>query len=298
MNQTMNLQLKRVMAEKFLALCFLLAIAALMSLLLSYHNLGQLADASNSEFNHTPYGILATYGIQIEQKKDGGLTSNSGSDLVSPKIAWLMSYPNSGTSYTMKLVGQASDRSTASNYGLECGFGVNGDNVPLYDTSPNGPYITHPDRELPKHYIITKTHCGGRCVECGPSSYIETKESFMGMCAKGAHVSSTNMTKVHVKYDPKLAQRAIHLIRNPFNNIVSNFHLEQHKNFKKKRHTWLKEYSNDAIGFRKWCNNIDAKYENEEKSSRLIPKSIANMFEGIPCHKSFYAFAQVRQLLK
>lgn len=222
--------------------------------------------------------------------------SNPLMGITSPKICWLLSYPNSGTSFTMKLVGHASNRTVATNYGLECGFDEKGELVPLYPDSPNGPFLNHPEKGLPDNYILTKTHCGGRCNDCGPSAYIETKESFMFMCSNGARVTSWNSTKVNVNYDPKLAQRAIHLVRNPFNNIVSNFHLERHEKSKKKRSEWLEKYSNDSEGFRRWCHDIDTKYAKEERASRLIPSKVIEIFQLVPCHKAFYAFAQWHNL--
>lgn len=214
----------------------------------------------------------------------------------SPKICWLLSYPNSGTSFTMHLVGHASNRTVATNYGLECGFDEEGELVPLYNDSPDGPYLIHPGKDLPDKYILTKTHCGGRCNDCGPSAYLETRESFLMMCSNGARVTSSNLTKVNVNYNPELVQRAIHLVRNPFNNIVSNFHLERHEKSKKNRHEWLAKYPNDANGFRRWCKVIDSKYANEEEASRLIPTTITEIFKHIPCHKAFYAFAQWHNL--
>ncbi len=234
------------------------------------------------EFNHMGDGDIE------------GFRTDPNPQMNSTKVAWLMSYPNSGTSFTMKLVGESSNRSTASNYGLECDFDSNGENVPLYRSSPNGPYIAKPFKPLPDNYILTKTHCGSRCVDCGPSKFLETKESFMDMCGKGAHVSSNNLTKVHVKYDPALAQRAIHLVRNPFNNIVSNFHLERHNKARKGSYYWLEKYPSTSDGFRKWCRHIDKKYTREEANIRLIPDSVTNLFDGIPCHNAFYTFVQVR----
>lgn len=69
----------------------------------------------------------------------------------------------------------------------------------------------------------------------------------MAECAKGERVSSFNLTKSHdvTPYDPKIAQLATHLIRNPFNNIVSNFHLERDKKAKQGRTDWLQNHSND-----------------------------------------------------
>ena len=210
-----------------------------------------------------------------------------------PKVCWLLSYPNSGTSFTMKLVGRASNMTVATNYGVECDFDGEGENLPVHSNSPNGPYILHPDRLLPKNYILSKTHCGGRCHDCGTRDYLETKDSFMKMCAAGSHVSSSNITKVPVMYDPKIVQRAIHLIRNPFNNIVSNFHLEQHKKAKMGRSDWLKKYPSSVKGFREWCRFLDDKYTEDEIFSRGFPPSLVELFHRIPCHKMFYAFAQV-----
>ena len=69
--------------------------------------------------------------IDTNNKSDLALTDNGKvksinpyfilepDDEFTPKIAWLMSFPNSGTSYTMTLVGRASNRSFATNYASE-----------------------------------------------------------------------------------------------------------------------------------------------------------------------------------
>ena len=229
-----------------------------------------------------------SYNTILKEQLDGQITVPTG-----PKVCWLLSYPNSGTSFTMNMVGKASNTTVATNYGLECDLNGNGENIPVNSSSPHGPYLLHPERSLPKHFILSKTHCGGRCNDCGPNQYLTTKESFMASCAKGARVSSFNLTKSDVTYDPKIAQRAIHLIRNPFNNIVSNFHLERHEKAKNGRTDWLQKYSNSIYGFRHWCRYLDAKYAVEEASERIFSPYTIELFHSIPCHKAFYAFAQV-----
>jgi hypothetical protein len=85
-----------------------------------------------------------------------------------PKMVWLMSYPNSGTSYTMTMVARASNRSIATNYGREVTVPPTL-NTPLYpgqDWSYQGPYYnSNPRRPLPDDYILVKTHCGGKCFD-------------------------------------------------------------------------------------------------------------------------------------
>ena len=88
-------------------------------------------------------------------------SSSSNTNTDRPKMVWLMSYPNSGTSYTMTFVSQASNRVTATNYGREV-TNPPDTNVPLYPGQWDGPfYRPNPKRPLPDDYIMVKTHCGG-----------------------------------------------------------------------------------------------------------------------------------------
>ena len=227
-----------------------------------------------------------------------------------PRLAWLMSFPNSGTSFTMRMVGRVTGLTAATNYGKEC-VEKDGQNIPLFDDSPGGPFILHPnDREIPQRYVMTKTHCGGRCQTCGPSKYIETPESFLEACLKGGHYipkttankdtgkksSLNDMEFVNSKYDKKLVQRAIHLIRDPFDNLVSRFHLEQHEKTKKNRTEWLQSYPNTAEGFQSWCGYMDGKTLKDETKSDLIDDKVRSLFKKIPCHGDFYRYTQWHNL--
>eukprot|EP00979_Chaetoceros_neogracilis_P002362 scaffold410_cov267-Chaetoceros_neogracile.AAC.10 len=207
-----------------------------------------------------PYSIIAKE--QVEGQSN--FVKVQKNSVKGPQVCWLLSYPNSGTSFTMKLVGQTSNTTVATNYGLECDFDGKGENVPLHSDSPHGPYLLHPNRRLPENYILSKTHCGGRCNDCGPSNYLETKESFLKMCAKGSHVSASNATK--------------------------------HEKAKKGRSDWLERYPNSVGGFREWCRYLDQKYAEEESSMEQFPPSMIELFHRIPCHKAFYAFAQWHKL--
>ncbi|KAL7555686.1 hypothetical protein ACA910_015238 [Epithemia clementina (nom. ined.)] len=92
-------------------------------------------------------------------------------------LVWLMSFPNSGTSFTMRMILRATNRSTATNYGIESQWN-NLVNVPALGasdngidaaTSPNnvvlptGPFLTRASLwqhlELPDSWFLTKTHC-------------------------------------------------------------------------------------------------------------------------------------------
>lgn len=58
-----------------------------------------------------------------------------------PKVAWLMSFPNSGTSYTGALVRSATHSASGTNYGA-ANIDEDGNSGPLFRWSPNGPFLT------------------------------------------------------------------------------------------------------------------------------------------------------------
>ena len=72
-------------------------------------------------------------------------------------IAWLMSFPNSGTSYTSYLVRTVTGQLTASNYRSEQ---AGADAV--FEDRPAGPFWTGVGNfDSPTSgYLLTKTHCG------------------------------------------------------------------------------------------------------------------------------------------
>lgn len=246
--------------------------------------------------------------------------ADTSSSSQAPQIVWLMSYPNSGTSYTMRLVSRVGNKSVATNYGPECDVNKEGrlETVPsssqislskTSSSSNGGPFILSPKKSLPSKYILTKTHCGGRCTNCGPKAYIETRESFLEKCTRGTNTTrhhsmedikkerkGEKTSRSYVYYDPSIVKKAIHLIRNPFDNTVSNFHLAHHKYEKSGDMELLQRYPSNREGFRSWCHNLDAKFTEEEQVSKHISVSILKLFQEIPCHNSFYLFAQWHNL--
>lgn len=246
--------------------------------------------------------------------KDASLDTRSviapsqDTELARPNICWLMSYPNSGTSFTMKLVGRLTNATVASNYGQECiDFDKNGQQereamyeyrkpVPLFNESPNGPFLLNPERMLPRALILTKTHCGGRCNECGSTGFLETPNSFLEACATGSlGTDAKTGTKKRISYDPLLVKKAIHIARDPFDNIVSNFHLEYHEKKKKSNQHWLRAYSNDRNGFRNWCKNLNEKYTLDFVAyNASFSPSIMQTLQDVPCYKLFFQIIQVR----
>ena len=173
---------------------------------------------------------------------------NKTKDIDRPSIVWLMSYPNSGTSFTMSLVALDSNRTIASNYPEEAtdiGFEVES----LYRES-TVPFFVRSDLPLPSKYIITKTHCGGRCLTCPAKQYANFKLSaFLLECGYSRNVDYG----YYDEYARRRVKKAIHLMRNPISNCVSNFH-HLRTIFKLENKTGLlRLFSNDKAGFNQFC---------------------------------------------
>jgi len=90
-----------------------------------------------------------------------------------PRIIWQISFPNSGSSYTLENVMSMTNLSTASNYGHEA-LRSAGKAVPVLPSKRQpgsqgqqsriggGPFWLYPHSLHPK-FVLTKTHCSGKC---------------------------------------------------------------------------------------------------------------------------------------
>ena len=147
-----------------------------------FENINANDKSNRSIFSLLAIAILAASAVLLSRHRCNGnaqdygehvhpLVDSSSSSGHLPDIAWLMSFPNSGTSYTMRLVQAVSNTTAATNYAEECKQDSEGRVATLFD-SPSGPYlrqqVLHGGMSLPKRYVLTKTHCGGRCVHCIP----------------------------------------------------------------------------------------------------------------------------------
>jgi hypothetical protein len=256
------------------------------------------------------------------------LRGSSSGDAPLP-LAWLMSFPNSGTSYTINMVMKVTGRNTASNYGSESQgedgmsvdvFAKNGTGTaavialnyakssasglaagasnqkagPPFWISPKSRTLSRPS----KGYILTKTHCGSRCQHCSVSDYVENHALFLQHCLEGRYNIKDNkgiLTEKLGSYDKALVKRAVHLIRDPFDNVVSRFHLHYKHLVKKNRTDQVAAYPRTREGFRRFCNDEGKHYNNEEKHSKFY----ADVFEtvkDVPCHADFYRYIQWHNL--
>ena len=189
---------------------------------------------------------------------DTHLHPSSNNDL---KLALLLSFPNSGTSYTLKNTRRVSNTSTASNY---CENNLEA--IPVFANRTHGPHIIHESspHKFPLHYILTKTHCF-HCIECHPSEYMITTKMFQERCLTDC-VHTIEDNKLYEHYSLSTVGKFVHLIRNPFDNIVSRFHLHK-KQLLRRISGDSVEYSFNVTEFRSYCKEQDAMFDAEERKS-------------------------------
>lgn len=209
-----------------------------------------------------------------------------------PQIVWLASYPNSGTSYTMLMVEESSNRSTATNYGLEV-TDYKYPSIPLHSHHPEGPYWEGSRKHiLPETgYILTKTHCGGRCVRCGAKQYVANASTYLDACARTtARLGKSRRTEDN-HMDPKRVAKVVHLIRNPFTNVVARFHMESRNMFRREKKTaqWLPK---NATGLRNFCQALDEIYGPEEEG--VLDADLRKLMADVPCRAEFYKWTQCK----
>lgn len=208
---------------------------------------------------------------------------------------WLMSFPNSGTSYTIHLVRELTNTTTATNYGLE-GDIKDEPSVPAFNHGINGPFL----ERIPGRYtnipplILTKTHCGGFSTSLNPTSYIETPRSFLKSCLKGkrgVYSSDSKSVATHsVWYSQDLVKKIVHIFRSPLDNVVARFHLKRKRFTARKNKKWLHDYPDNKLGFHKWCKSIDD--SQQLARTRWIDRELGEAFLGVPCHAEFYRYVE------
>ena len=268
---------------------------------------GSLADGSTVQKVKSP--SITTGTTNNKNKNDGQDDEESRAFInlpengeFSPAIAWLMSFPNSGTSYTMVSVEQASNFSTASNYGAEVTL-KGSYSLPIYPRHQEGPYwpgLYRKEglvRHLPDKYVLVKTHCGSRCVRCPPDQYIQTTDTFLDACRNSSGKFRQFERGHNFLYDASRVKKMVHLFRNPFHNMVARFHLDRRNIDSKDRpesKAWIKAHPNDPAGFQAWCKELGDLYKKEEYET--FEYDMIKKVRLSPCHTELFKYIQWHNL--
>jgi len=201
-------------------------------------------------------------------------------------LAWLISFPNSGTEYTMVLTRKITGLSSGTNYPTN-------DMSPIY---PQGPFWNSGGRNFANDQrVLTETHCGPYCdMTCGPRDYImRDPETFEKLCRTVTHVKSgkNEVYSIHPKH-------VVHLIRHPLDNIVSRFHYHFDEFDRSSQTSFTEKFPRTKEGFQLYCqNNLGYHYSSESinfesAEQKMFPREIRALFEDVPCYSDFYRYVQ------
>lgn len=213
-----------------------------------------------------------------------------------PKVAWLMSFPNSGTSFTLHMTREASNTTTATNYAGEGDIkDLPSEQVIEGRIGEQGPFlelIRNRYTNIPQ-YILTKTHCAGFCSKCGPYKLLfETPRSFMRGCLSGTKAvrKRNGIELVETMYNPLLVTKAIHIFRHPLDNIVARFHLEFNEEQAASNTKYVERYPKNAAGFQAWCARSDKTRDLME--TRYLDETLQDKLQEVPCFNELFKYVQ------
>lgn len=177
----------------------------------------------------------------------------------------------------------------------------------MFKDSPQGPFWSNPLKKIYtmpsasgefKGYLLTKTHCGGYCNQCPPAKYVENHQTFSSRCFEGDRITKDdNGERIVVRgsYRKDLVDRAVHLIRDPFDNIVSRFHLAYKRYDKNNDTAWLAMYPQSKKGFRAFCKDLGERFYKQEKASRFH-SGVFEDVKDVPCRADFFRYIQWHDL--
>lgn len=143
--------------------------------------------------------------------------------------------------------------------------------------TPHGPFLHRKDKKVPQ-YALTKTHCTGYCNDCPPKAYLPRSDPYF--FTQGCTSVERPGTGEHDSFPEYVPVKAVHLFRDPFDNIVSRMHLEVKKTGN--------GFETTKEGLANYCNYFDGKFTQEERES--FDEDTRKLFHSVPCHADFYRY--------
>lgn len=96
-------------------------------------------------------------------------------------------------------------------------------------------------------------------------------------------------------YASSIPRKIVHLIRNPFDNIVSRMHhgVIRRKQFLGWTDEQLAPFNDTRQGFLSWCKYVDKDFwRRDGGQARKLNIEVPSLAKEIPCHSDFYRYSQ------
>ena len=246
-------------------------------------------DSIDAESEESPLSYRQAFETQkINARKSSWKASATMRAQLPWHVVWLMSFPNSGTTYTLKFVQTSTNTTTATNYGAieqDCCETT----IPVDPSYTDGPYWRHPFKPKPTgtKLILTKTHCGA-----DDPDVMAHDNDIEGHCRLSYKRVDNRI--IYGEHSRSLVAKAVHLIRNPFDNIVARMHYRQHLLVQSKEvstQAFGLTFNSTYTGFQSFCRWVD-QYTVEQKKKQWhaqFPEleTWMNMLHPVPCYTEF-----------
>lgn len=169
--------------------------------------------------------------------------------------------------------------------------------IPVRSDLKNGPFVLNPLLPLPDKYIMTKTHCSGFCDRCSKEDSIKSLRLFEAGCRTTKRLGDAGIPR-ESKYDWDVPKKAIHLLRNPFDNIVARMHLgiieRRADGWKESR---LEAFEDTKEGVKAWCEHVDSDFGAvDDKDNDFFTGEAKELFKQVPCHSEWFRYVQWHNL--
>ena len=199
----------------------------------------------------------------------------------------LLSFPNSGTSYTLANTQKISNLTVATSYDQEIVYPGGPLFVGAYERSP---YILNASLNRPRN-ILTKSHCSGLCEVCMPELNLPV---FERECLSLTKLNPATQRNVRIPYYD-LPQKAVHLLRNPHDNLVARMHMGVER--RRLRLGWseadLAKFTNDEAGFSTWCSYVDSLVKGDMKGMLRNQYGVSEeIINNLPCLSEWWRYVQ------
>jgi hypothetical protein len=113
------------------------------------------------------------------------------------------------------------------------------------------------------------------------------------LSGKWREIINGTQTIVHGHYPPDRVTKAVHLIRNPFDNVVSRFHLERRIGHNGEIG---RDYESSREGFRSFCFHLNAVYARDEIQTVWMNPELEQLTADVPCRADFFRYVEWHNL--